>query len=267
MTAGSKAVKHTAKTALKNNLLSSIFSCSIFLFTVFIIIYVSHFLGVVAGEIASTVLHISLNILITLPLVLGLFRFFWRILFDAKDAPIAVFYYFSDKNQYTKALKFFLKLISKCIIPAIIFFLPAVAVQIVVNGKVFELLDISIPLWSANLEYVYLFLRSLAYILLIFYMLKYYLSPFLIVSDENMDIDEALNMSTIISRKTTVDFVYLFFSFILWILVSVLVIPLIFTIPYILTSYAVHFRFAVAEYNKHIEKSMVEEFPTYVTGV
>ncbi len=266
MTSGSKAVKHTAKTVLKNNLLSVMFGCSIFLFTFFIVSYVSHFLGVVAGTIASEVIYISLSVLVIFPLLLGLFRFVWRLLLDAKDVPIAVFYYFCGMDEYIKSLKFFLKVFAKCIIPAIFFFLPSLAVQVILSGKIFEWLDVSIPLWSANLEYVYLFLRSLAYILLIIYMLKYYLAPFLIVSDENMDIDEALNMSKIISRKTTVDFIYLFFSFAFWILLSVPVIPLIFTLPYFLTSYAVHYRYAVADYNRHIEESMSNEFPTYVAG-
>ncbi len=266
MTSGSKAVKHTAKTVLKNNFLSVMFSCSIFLFTFFIILYLSYFLGVVLGVIASDVLFISLSVLVTFPLLLGVFRFVWRLLLDAKDTPIAIFYYFCGKEEYLKSLRFFLKVFAKCIIPAVFFFIPSLTVQVIVNGKIFEWLDVSIPLWTANLEYVYLFLRSLAYILLIIYVLKYYLAPYLIVSDENMDIDEVLNMSKIISRKTMVDFIYLFFSFALWIFLSVLVIPLIFTLPYFLTSYAVHYRYAVADYNKHIEESKCEEFPTYVAG-
>ena len=56
------------------------------------------------------------------------------------------------------------------------------------------------------------------------------------------------------------------FSFIGWIILSFLVIPLVFTLPYFLTSYAVHFRFAVAEYNKHVEESIADEFPTFVAG-
>ena len=83
-------------------------------------------------------------------------------------------------------------------------------------------------------------------------MLRFYIAPILFVADENMDVSETLHMSTVISRKSSLDFIYLISSFIGWILISVLVIPLIFTLPYILTSYAVHVRFAIAEYNKHI---------------
>ena len=61
-------------------------------------------------------------------------------------------------------------------------------------------------------------------------------------------------MSTVISKKSGIDFVYLLFSFLGWMFLSLLVIPLIFTLPYMITSYAVHVRFAVAEYNRYIEE-------------
>jgi uncharacterized membrane protein YccF (DUF307 family) len=69
-----------------------------------------------------------------------------------------------------------------------------------------------------------------------------------------MDVYEAIHKSTLLSRATSIDFLGLLLSFFGWILLSVTVIPLIFTLPYFLTSYMVHSRFAVANYNKVVSK-------------
>ena len=92
------------------------------------------------------------------------------------------------------------------------------------------------------------------------------MAPLFFVADDNIDANEAMHMSTVISRKTSIDFVYLCFSFIGWLLLSILIVPLIFTLPYMLTSYAVHIRFAVAEYNRHIEQINKIDFPEFTAG-
>ena len=93
------------------------------------------------------------------------------------------------------------------------------------------------------------------------------MAPFLIAADEDMEVDEAIHMSDTISKRTMLDFIYLFFSFFGWILVSVLVFPLIFTMPYILISFGVHVRFAIAEYNKRIDLKTRESSNTFVAGI
>lgn len=266
MTAGNRVIKITAKTALKNNMLRSVFSSAILIFCVLICTYVSYLIGIVGGSITSTVFSVLFTVFLNVPLCLGVLRYFWRLLFSAEDNPVSVFYYFSEKALYLKSLKLIFSLILKAFLPALILAVPVIGLWSVSKGLIFELADVSIPLWTANLTYIYTFVRSLAIIVLIIYMLKFYLAPLFIIADENMDIDEALHMSTVISKKTLVDFIYLFFSFLGWILLSLLVIPLIFTLPYMLTAYAVHFRFAVADYNKHIENNIGDEFPTFVAG-
>lgn len=253
MNAGNRAVKITAKTALKNNMLRSIFSVSIIIFSVFICTYLSYLVGIIFGGIVSALFSIAFTLLIIIPLCLGVLRFFWRILFSVEDNPVSSFYYFSSKKLYFKSLSFILILLLKVIPPAIILAIPVFGVWLVSKGSIFELANMSIPLWTANLSYIFIFLRSLAVILLILYMIKYYMAPLFFVADENMDSAECFHMSTVISKKTSLDFSFLLISFWGWILLSMLIIPLIFTLPYMITSFAVHFRFAVAEYNKHIE--------------
>ena len=83
----------------------------------------------------------------------------------------------------------------------------------------------------------------------------FYIAPVLFIADDNMDCAEAIHMSTIIAKGSSIDFVYLFFSFIGWILICFFLIPIVFVLPYLICSYLVHIRFAVAKYNKHIVKN------------
>ena len=52
-----------------------------------------------------------------------------------------------------------------------------------------------------------------------------------------------------------------------WILLSVLVIPVIFTIPYFIIAYLVYASYAVSSYNEKIFKNNQGNIPTYVAGV
>lgn len=252
MTGGSKIVKITAKTALKGNMLKSVFAVSIFLFCYFICNYSAGIFSYTGNSTVSYVLFTLMCIFLIAPLFLGLLRFIWRLLFSANDNPIAVFYYLSDKEHYRKAMKFVFQLIFKAIPMVLLIFFPIFLIWIVTQGFFYEILDITIPLWTANLNSLLKILIAFAVVGILFYMLKFYIAPILFVADEEMDVLETLHMSSVISRKASLDFIYLISSFLGWIAISVLVIPLIFTLPYIISSYAVHVRFAVAEYNSHI---------------
>lgn len=264
MTVATSVIKLTAKTTLKDNWVAPIAAVLTLVFSVFICIISADYLGYISTPTVSYVVLSVMGVFLLLPLFFGIVRVFWRMLFSTNDRPIAVFYYFSGKQYYRRALKLSLKLTFRFLIVGALMFLPAFVTDIFSGVKIYDWLNISIPLWTSNLFYATVFLRTVAFVLLLFYMARYYLAPFLMVADENMDIDEAIHMSVIIAKNTLLDFLYLMFSFFGWILLSLLCFPLLFTAPYILTSIAVHVRFAIADYNKKTERNVgFNGFPTY----
>lgn len=258
MTGGSKVVKITARTALKGNMLKAIIASGVFLFCYFIANYSAGIFSYTGINTVSYIILILMILFLLAPLLLGFVRFIWRMLFSADDSPVSVFYYLSEKNLYIKSVKFTFNLILKAIPVGILLFLPVILLWVFTQGAFYDLFGIPMPLWTANLNTVIRILIVFAIVSLSFYMVRYYLAPVLFVADENMDINETFYMSNIIARKSSLDFIYLFSSFLGWILLSLLVIPLIFTLPYMATAYAVHSRFAIAEYNKHISFSANE---------
>lgn len=259
MIGGSKIVKLTAKTALKGNMLKAIISSGIFLFCFFISNYSAGIFSYTGNTVVSYIILTLLAIFLLAPIFLGLIRFIWRMIFGADDSPIAVFYYISDKSAYLKSIKFIVTFIMKSVPAVIILFFPVIILWLFTGSFIYDLFGITMPLWIANLNSIFRIAEVFAIAALCFYMLKFYLSIILFVADENMDINETFYMSKLISRKSSLDFIYLFSSFLGWILLSLFIIPLIFTLPYMLTSYAVHSRFAIAEYNKLIKNFNANE--------
>lgn len=263
MSATTKAVKSTAVTALKKNLVSAIFAGMTAVFLTFVFIFLTSVLSLVIGAILSNVLLILAYVFLLFPLYLGLLRFFWRLIYDAIDMPLSVFYYFSSFGLYKKSMKLIFTLLLKVFIVAILVFLPVVAVLLFSKGTIFNFFGANVPVWTANLDAVMGIINFIAVVILLGILLKYHLVPLLIVADEEMDIDEAFNMSVVISKKANLEFISLIASFVGWILLSLFAIPLIFTLPYMLTAYCVYFRFTVAEYNE-FAKNTINDFTVHL---
>ena len=263
MSQSSQVVKITAKAALKDKWLRAIVVSSIFLFTVLVCYNISSVFSIVAGDIAANVLLAVMLLLLICPIALGTIRYFWRILFGADDNPVSVFYYFSEKKVYRRAMWLILSLALRMVLFGLLLNIPRFIVEAMSHSFLYELIGMAIPVWTANLTNVTVFLKVLAEVILFFVMLKYYMAPVLFVADDNMDSGEAMHMSATISKKTAIDFIYLGLSFIGWIILSLFIIPLIFTIPYVIISYLIHIRFAVAEYNKHIESTTQKSYPSF----
>ncbi len=253
MSSGSKAVKNTAMITLKNNLLSCVISGLIVIFTYYSCNLISSLFYYLKIKFLSEIVFFLLVFFIFLPILSGLLRFYWRIILGVIDKPISLFNCFSDWAIYKKAIKLQTVLLFKAFLRGIILFLPAILIKLISQEFFYEFFGLPMPLWVGNLLPIFNGLITFSLVILLFVMLKFYLAPMLYVADENIDIDEAIYMSNIISKKSGIDFIYLCASFIGWIILSYLVFPLIFTLPYMLLSYLYHSRFAVAEYNKHIE--------------
>lgn len=267
MTVGSSIVKITAKTALKNHWLKCIVSCAILIFGCIICYNISYFLSYLIGDLGGYIFLGLLMFFLIFGLFLGLIRFIWRMLFGVDDSPLTVFYYFSDKKLYIRSLKLVFSLCLRALIYAVFLYIPYIIVAIFSDGKIYELLNIPIPIWTSSLYYFSLVLRYLATVALLFKMVKYYVAPILVVADENMVIEEALHMSTIISKKTYSDYIFLTASMLGWILLSFFIFTLVFTLPYILTVLSVHVRFSIADYNKHIKNVGNNSCSAFVVGV
>ncbi len=266
MLAPSGIVKQTARTALRGNWVKATIATSAVIFPVFICIFVADLVATISSSFAGITIMLILSFLLLLPLFLGALGFFRRILWGQDDSVLMIFRYFSSIADYCRAIHLSFLVIIRLLANAILLFSPGLIVRVFAGNKLYSLINVSMPVWAESLIYVSYFLLALGALALFFVMLKIYLAPFLFVADEDMDVDEVINMSQIISKRTSPDFFWLVLSFAPWILASVFVIPLVFTLPYFICSYLVHCRFAVAQYNRDVDRFNTDNSTTFKVG-
>lgn len=256
----SKATKSTAKSALKGNWLVASSACLTFVSAVILVFFSCSLLAlVVPGFVAETVLYILIVFLIA-PIFLGLIRFFKNLIFEKITNISEIFVYLSSVSAYKRALRLILELLVRAIFYGTICFLPAGTVKLITTEFFFGILNIDIPLWTQSLNTLLAFLLGIGALATFIIMLRYYLAPFLLVGDDDMTVGEAIHMATIISRRSSNELWGLILSFTGWILLSLLMIPLTFTLPYFLCSLLVHCRFAITNYNLSLQQKNIYTF-------
>lgn len=261
------SIKSIALKTYVNNFLPSIVVTVLVMFCYFINYNISSVIALIAGGVFGFIFNLTILFLTILPVFLGFIRYFWRIVCGVTDNPISLFYYFSSFDKYKRAIKLAFSLTIKTVFYYVFFIIPSLLLEIFASEKFYDFLKIPIPLWSANLSNVALFFKFLALSATIFLLLKFHLAPMLAVADENMDIDEAIHLSKIISKTATFDFLFLVFSFIGWVLLSLLVVPIIFTLPYFIIAYLLYSSNVVNRFNDKIKILNNDESPTYIAGV
>ncbi|MDO4608209.1 MAG: hypothetical protein Q4B40_03355 [Clostridia bacterium] len=265
MLAPSPVIKHTAKKALKPRFLQSVAACSVLIFGFFVAELIGTLVSIFADVLGYLLVSAVLIIFAIAPLFLGVLNYFMRLIWEQNDSVLIIFKYFSSKKLYMRAIKFTLMLCLKLVTVSVIFFLPYFIIWLLSNQKLYELLGLSLPVWTSNLWALNSFVVFISLLLVCFYMIRYYLSVFIFVANDEIDVAEALNMSQIISRRTGGDFTGLLLSFAPWILLSLFVAPLIFTLPYFMASYCVHCRFAITAYNLDVDQFNSEFTPSFST--
>ena len=246
-------IKSTAREVLSKNHFIGIMASLPFVFSLAVLFLVVEVLFTVTNTVITAVFNMAMVCFLILPLLLGTFRFFSRWLDGVCDYPTAVFFYFSSFAVYLKSINFILRLILRLLVSYFLLSLPAIIVGGLALSDVYEFFGFAIPLWTPLLSTISNLLFVLSFIVFIFVNIKYYLSPYLFIIDDETTPANAMKMSMIISRRTQIDFIYLFFGMIVYVVLSLLFLPLIFTMPFLIMTYLVHSKYAVIEYNNTIE--------------
>lgn len=263
MVAPSPVIKKTAKTALSAHWFQSIAVSVVLIFTLLIGVLTASLISVVADTVGYFIFLALFLLFIAAPLSLGVLYWFRRILWGQSDSLLLIFKYFADKKEYKRALQLILLLTVKTVSASLVMFFPCIVVFMLSSEQFYALFDLPLPVWTSSLWTLNSFLAIVGLVGVILVALKYYLSLYLFVSNDDIHPSEAINMSTIISKRSGADFFGLVFSFAGWILLSMLIAPLIFTLPYFVESYVVHCRYAVTAYNRDVDRFNTRNTPYY----
>ena len=258
----SRVVKSTVKAILKNRRIAAGVAGIIPLFIYLVLIslygvFATLFIGqpIIAVCIASV-----MGLFLFLPVLLGALRFFWRMA-EGLDEPVNdVFYYFTSRFLYKRAMKSILFLIFKCAAGMFLCMLPYLIVTVLSNSWIYRFLGTEIPLWVAGLALVQAFLRLVGIIIGIVVISRYYLFAALVVMDDKMLLLEAMHASVTVSKRSAVHFISLGVSLFGLMILSLFLLPVFYTAPVFFTAYAVHARFAIVNYNQNVDRKRTEQY-------
>ena len=256
----SKAVKSTAKAALKGRWLSACVATTLFILPIIIISFATSLLSSIIKDNIIFIVWLLLNDVLICPLFLGLIRFFKNLIFENVLCVQEIFIYFSCFKAYKRALRLILDLLARFIFYSVVCFIPAGIVRFITSDFFFGLLNIDIPLWSESLGALLSFLIGMAALSVFILMLRYYLAPFLLVANDDMSVDEAIHMASVIARRSSGELWSLIFSFLGYLILSLFVVPIIFTLPYFLCALTVHSRYSVTSYNLNLTQENTHDF-------
>lgn len=257
MLPSSAAVKSTAKNSLKGVWPSAI--------TVGVVLMLTYSFGLFLSElvkaltpfndaVVSLVILGIFSMILFVPLCLGALRWFWCITAGKENDKKEIFIYFSSPKKYLRAVGYIISLLVRLLLCALIAFFPAIIASVLSRPWFYVAVDFSMPMWSANLPVIANFLEVLGLILFAFLALRLYLSGLLLVIDDEMHPGEAFHISSLISRDFLMNFILLSISFFGWFLLSLLAVPILFTLPLFLASFVVHGRFAINYYNTKVHR-------------
>lgn len=253
MLAPSSVVKKTARTALRGNYVSALFAGAVFIFSWTVCVVISGLLAKMCGPAVYYAAMIIAAVFLLCPLGLGVVYFYRRLAWGEKDNVVVVFRYFGSRRLYMRSLKLTAVVLSKLVMVGIVLYIPAITLTLISSNRFYLAFGSTMPVWAPGLWIIASFLRVLASVMLVLLSLKYYAAAFIAVCAEDLSPSDAAAISLTISRGTYSDFLWLTLSFLPLIILSVFLLPLIFLMPYFITSYIVHCRFAVASYNKAVD--------------
>ena len=167
---GSNSVKSVAKTVLKGNWINAIVTGLVLFLSLFVGYMIFSLLASLLPFAFATLFLILFIVFLISPLTLGVVRNFWHLINLKPENPIYCFYYFLSKKLYLRAVKLIFALTIKMIGHGVILFLPTIIFHIVSGEYLYNFLDIPIPLWTTNFQYIAVFLRTMSIVLLFFVM-------------------------------------------------------------------------------------------------
>ncbi len=256
MLPNSKTIKATALGILKNNwpiaIAAALIPFSLFVFGYIVFETLFGLSGGLALKIILIAVASVIGLFLLLPVMLGTVRVF-RNLADGGSIYLSeIFIYFTSYKRYRRVMELIFTVVLRLAVVGFVLFLPSFVIEFAAGGGLDFLMGGAPPIWFTNLWVIALFLRCLAAAILLFVSLNYYLLPYLFVVNDNIEVMEAVHLSSKAAKYSTVSFLGLIISFLGWLILCVLVLPAVFIIPYMVTCYTVHCFHAVKVYNYKI---------------
>lgn len=200
------------------------------------------------GPLLISALLIFLSVFISAPLNLGAARWYYNRT-QGEYGPVSdVFHFFSQGRLLWRSIWYAVQLFVRSFLWGLVFFVPGTAVGTVTLVSILRAGDQLDLLWG-SLGVLCTFLLLLAGGLLYSICIqRYFLSAFYLARNPELPARRAICQSVAATRYHRGDLFVFEFSFIGWKLLGILILPQLYTMPYLLQSQAIYARFLMEAY-------------------
>lgn len=190
----------------------------------------------VIASIGITLFSAVFTLIVMLPLLFGVLRWFWLVTGGSDPNVGEIFYYFSSARLFFKALGVSVSLFWRLILGAVLSFLPYALISVLTNTEFYNFIGISMPTYMSSLYSLGTILKMLGFFLLLLWISGYAMFYVAMFSEPELSNRQTIKLTVVLSRRNRMRFVGFFFSFFGWIVTWVLMIPLLYFLPFFMSS-------------------------------
>lgn len=237
--------------------------CLIYVFFSMLYLMFSGTLGSTWGIVLSLIPAFFIWQFFGVPLLYGALRWFWFTA-TGEDVPVSeVFFYFSRTKEYIRSISLGFRIFCRIVAIIVVCFLPSGIISILCRPTLYDMLNFNMPFFVSSLWSLGNVLTLFGTILSIILLLRYFAAPILMINDNNISPQEALHLSNIISKQVNGKTFTFLLSFFGWAILSLLVIPIIYILPFFMASYAIYCKHLIENYNRLAELQNKTYYPNY----
>ncbi len=217
--------------------------------------------SVVAGA-GITVFSALYGLLLFTPFLFGALRWFWLLIYG-KDCSIGdVFYYFSSGKLFLKTVALSFLLFLRMVLGAIVCFLPYAALNLMTKPELYNAFGYSMPVEISGFFPLAYFFELAGWFLFLFWCSRFALFFVALFEQPELSANAMITYSIGLTKGKLFRLVGFFFSFLGWLLLCVLVLPVLFVIPFALASLMVYGREEL-RFSKTEQQNFAPNMPFY----
>lgn len=194
------------------------------------------------ASIGITLFSAVFSLIVMFPLIFGVIRWFWLVTGGSDPALNEIFHYFSSSKVFFKTMALSIGLYLRLVVGAIVCFSPYIAMGVLTTPDLYDRLGITMPVVMESLRPLVSFSKILGFIVLLLWISTYALCYTVVFSEPELTAHRTVRRTVEVTRGFRFNSVCFAFSFFGWAIACLLVLPVLFVMPYFLSSIAIYGR-------------------------
>ena len=211
----------------------------------------------IIASIGITIFSSLYTIFLSSPFLFGVLRWFW-LLTNGVDVPLnELFYFFSSGKIFWKSVRLSLGVFLRIVFAAGISLLPYVLWSVAFDPALYDHFNIAMPIWMSGLFPIAQFLKFIGLFFFVLLSLRCLVVYIPLNACPELSVRKMFGFASRLIHGRLFRFLGFLLSFFGWFLLSLLCLPLLFTLPFFLTSLCIYGK---EEYKDSVKSENFKKF-------